>query len=70
MREQVVGGAPFNAARNLAALGTRALMITRVGEDANGAAVRAEFERYGMPQDGLQTDPSWPTGRVVVDRRG
>lgn len=66
--EQVVGGAPFNAARNLAALGTPALMITRIGEDANGAAVRAEFERYGMSQAGLQTDPAWPTGRVVVER--
>ena len=66
--EQVVGGAPFNAARNLAALGTPALMITRIGQDANGAAVRAEFERYGMPQWGLQIDPAWPTGRVVVER--
>ncbi|MCE3261933.1 MAG: fructokinase [Pseudoduganella sp.] len=66
--EQVVGGAPFNAARNLAALGTSALMITRIGQDANGAAVRAEFERYGMPLAGLQTDPAWPTGRVVVER--
>jgi fructokinase len=66
--EQVVGGAPFNAARNLAALGTPALMITRIGNDANGIAVRAEFERYRLPQAGLQVDPAWPTGRVVVER--
>jgi fructokinase len=66
--EQVVGGAPFNAARNLAALGTPTLMITRIGDDANGEAVRAEFERYGMPQSGLQLDANWPTGRVVVER--
>jgi len=66
--EQVVGGAPFNAARNLAALGTPALMITRIGQDANGDAVRAEFQRYGMAQWGLQTDSAWPTGRVVVER--
>jgi len=66
--EQVVGGAPFNAARNLAALGTPALMITRIGKDANGEAVRAEFQRYGMAQWGLQTDDAWPTGRVVVER--
>lgn len=66
--EQVVGGAPFNAARNLSAFGTPALMITRIGQDANGAAVRAEFERYGMMQAGLQADPTWPTGRVVVER--
>lgn len=66
--EQVVGGAPFNAARNLAALGTPALMITRIGQDDNGALMRAEHERYGMSQAGLQVDPDWPTGRVVVER--
>lgn len=66
--EQVVGGAPFNAARHLAALGTPALMITRIGQDANGAAVRAEFARYGLAQTGLQSDDSWPTGRVTVER--
>lgn len=66
--EQVVGGAPFNAARNLAALGTPTLMITRIGEDENGGRVRTEFERYGMPQSGLQVDSQWPTGRVVVER--
>jgi len=66
--EQVVGGAPFNAARNLAALGTPTLMITRIGQDENGEAVRAEFGRYGMVQSGLQVDAGWPTGRVVVER--
>ncbi|MBA5607151.1 fructokinase [Duganella sp. FT3S] len=66
--EQVVGGAPFNMARHLAAFGVPTLMITRVGQDKNGALVRAEFERYGMPQTGLQTDPTEATGRVVVER--
>ena len=66
--EQVVGGAPFNAARHLAALGTQALMITRVGQDENGAAVRAEYQRFGMPLAGLQVDAKRPTGRVVVER--
>ena len=66
--EQVVGGTPFNAARHLAALGTPALMITRIGDDAGGALVRAEFERYGMTQDGLQCDPAHATGRVAVER--
>jgi fructokinase len=66
--EQVVGGAPFNAARNLAALGTPTLMITRIGQDDNGDRVRAEYERYGMQQAGLQVDADWPTGRVVVER--
>jgi fructokinase len=65
---QVVGGAPFNVARHLAGFGVPALMITRIGADANGAAVRAQFERFGMPEAGLQTDPARPTGRVVVEQ--
>lgn len=65
---QVVGGAPFNVARHLAALGAAPLMLTRIGSDRDGKAVRAEFERFGMGQDGLQVDLVWPTGRVLVEQ--
>lgn len=66
--EQVVGGAPFNVARNLAAFQMAPLMITRIGVDKAGEQVRAEFARFGMPQEGLQCDPAASTGRVVVER--
>lgn len=66
--DQVVGGAPFNVARHLAAFHAAPMMITRVGSDANGAAVRAEFARFGMREDGLQLDPAAATGRVIVER--
>lgn len=66
--EQVVGGAPFNVARHLAAFGAAPLTITRIGSDANGATVRAEFARFGMREDGLQIDAVAPTGRVIVER--
>jgi fructokinase len=66
--EQVVGGAPFNVARHLAAFMAPALMITRIGGDRNGQAVRAEFERFAMRDAGLQVDPMEETGRVVVER--
>lgn len=66
--EQVLGGAPFNVARHLAAFGTAPMMITRIGSDANGAALRAEFARFGMREDGLQVDAVAPTGRVIVER--
>ena len=65
---QVIGGAPFNVARHLAALGQDALMLTRVGLDENGARMRAEFERFGLPMAGLQVDATLPTGRVSVER--
>ena len=66
--EQVVGGAPFNVARHLAAFLAPPLTITRIGDDRNGQAVRAEFERFVMPETGLQVDPIEETGRVVVER--
>ncbi len=66
---QVVGGAPFNVARNLAALGHPTLMVTRVGNDAHGDLMREEFKRFGLSSEGLQHGPE-PTGRVVVERDG
>lgn len=66
----VVGGAPFNVARHLAAFMAPPLMITRIGDDRNGAAVRAEFERFVIPESGLQVDPMEETGRAVAERQG
>ncbi|SFD50874.1 PfkB family carbohydrate kinase [Massilia yuzhufengensis] len=66
--EQVVGGAPFNVARHLAAFMAPQLMITRIGNDQPGMAVRAEFERFAMSEAGLQVDAIEDTGRVLVER--
>ena len=63
-----VGGAPFNVARHLAAFMAPPLMITRIGDDRNGAAVRAEFEHFVIPEAGLQIDPMEETGRAVAER--
>ena len=65
---QVLGGAPFNVARHLAAFGQAALMLTRVGDDANGGRVRAECARFGMDTAGVQVDADRPTGSVRVER--
>lgn len=66
--EQVVGGAPFNVARHLAAFMAPQLMITRVGSDHNGETIALEFERFAMAQAGLQRDTIEETGRVIVER--
>jgi len=66
--EQVVGGAPFNVARNLAAFGVATLMVTRIGSDKNGARIADEFTRFGMSKAALQVDAREATGRVVVER--
>jgi len=65
-----LGGAPFNLARHLAAFMAPPLLITRIGDDRNGALVRAEFERFVIPETGLQIDPMEETGRAVVERSG
>lgn len=65
---QVVGGAPFNVARHLAAFMAPVLAITRIGDDKSGQLVHAEFERFAMSEAGLQRDPLEETGRVLVER--
>ncbi len=62
----VVGGAPFNVARHLAAFGMQPLTLSAVGIDAAAATVRAEFVRYGMRESGLQTLAHIQTGIVDV----
>lgn len=66
----VIGGAPFNVARNLAALGAAPLMVTRIGSDRLGDAIAAEFARFGLEAFGLQRDPLLPTGTVRVHMEG
>ena len=62
----VIGGAPFNVARNLALLGAAPLMNTRVGNDALGDTILADFARFGMDPRGLQRDSAHATGTVTV----
>ncbi|MDR7332058.1 PfkB family carbohydrate kinase [Roseateles asaccharophilus] len=63
----VAGGAPFNVARSIAALGVPALFISRVGaDDANGRFVLDSARRYGLDARGLQRDAAHATGRVSV----
>jgi fructokinase len=62
----VAGGAPFNVARNLAALGASPLLITRIGEDADAATLLKEFSRFALPLDGVQHDSHRATGNVRV----
>lgn len=63
---EVVGGAPFNVARNLAAFGASPLMVTRIGRDARGEKIAAEFASNRMSTHALRRDPIRPTGVVTV----
>ncbi len=62
----VLGGAPFNVAWHLAALGDEPLFISRIGEDELGTRIQQAMSEWEMPLDALQRDAEHPTGRVTV----
>lgn len=63
----VPGGAPFNVACHLAALGLAPLMLTRLGDDEAGQALRAAAARSGLSLQHAQHDVQ--TARVLVHER-
>ena len=65
--EQVLGGAPFNVAWHLQALGDQPCFVSRVGEDAAGSRILAAMCDWGMETSGVQHDSEHATGRVAVD---
>jgi fructokinase len=66
----VLGGAPFNVAWNLHGLGLQPLMVSRVGEDAEGERILAAMRDWGMDTAGMQIDPEHPTGAVSITLSG
>ena len=66
---RVAGGAPFNVARWLAALGVPTCFISRIGRDDHGAqSLLDSARRVGLSMQSVQIDELHPTGRVVVTR--
>ncbi len=63
---KVLGGAPFNVAWHLQALGAQLLFVSRVGDDANGRDVSHAMRAWQMDLSALETDPNHPTGQVTV----
>ena len=63
---EVIGGAPFNVACNIAALGGRAMVASRIGDDPRGERIAVEARRLGIDPRGLQRDATSPTGWVDV----
>lgn len=62
----VLGGAPFNVAWNLKALGLDPLLVSRVGRDDLGKDILAAMESWGLDTAGVQNDDVHPTGTVEV----
>ena len=68
--DRVLGGAPFNLAWHLPAFGQAPRLISRIGNDPEGAQVLAAMRAWGMNTDYVQIDPGRPTGRVAVSFAG
>jgi len=64
--EQVLGGAPFNIAWHLQALGDAPYFITKVGQDVLGKQIIDQACQWGMTTESLQTDAKHPTGQVKI----
>ena len=66
------GGAPFNVASHLHALGVPVGMVSRVGADVLGTEALRRLARNGIATDLVQIDPEHATGMVAVtlDRDG
>lgn len=62
----VLGGAPFNVAWNLQALGLTPLLISRIGTDSLGELILSAMRNWSMPTAGIQHDPRHATGTVEV----
>lgn len=63
----VLGGAPFNVAWHLQALGEAPLFISRVGDDKLGCRIQSLMQNWGMDSSGMQIDTTHPTGVVQIE---
>jgi fructokinase len=66
-----LGGAPFNVARHLHALGEEVVFVSRVGDDVLGEEALRRLRAQGLDAALVQRDDSLPTGfvRVALDHR-
>lgn len=66
------GGVARNVAENLARLGAAVALVTQVGDDADGRALRAGCAALGIDVRGVLLSPLYPTSEyvAVVDAQG
>jgi len=65
-----LGGAPFNVACHLRALGREAAFVSRVGDDRLGHEALRRMRARGLDTDLMQIDDALPTGFVQVELGG
>ncbi len=61
-----IGGASFNFAVHLHRFGVPVRFVSRVGNDRAGKNILDFVSSTGLPAEGIQIDPEYPTGKVKV----
>lgn len=64
---RVLGGAPFNVAWHLCGFGSDPVLVSAVGDDAEGEEILDRLHGWGLSTQGVGTSPPHPTGRVLVE---
>ncbi|GAB3420787.1 carbohydrate kinase family protein [Niabella aquatica] len=64
--QELPGGAPMNVTYHLTKLGRKATLISRMGDDERGVALRKVFEGKGIDTSYVQTDPQYRTSIVLA----
>jgi fructokinase len=69
---EFIGGAPYNVACHAARLGARAMLLTRIGDDARGERLLSLARENHVDTSLVQHDPDLATGeaRAVFDASG
>lgn len=62
----VMGGAPLNVSFHLQAFGLHPILITRTGTDELHRKLIRLMQDAGMTVSGVQNDPHYPTGQVLI----
>ena len=62
----VMGGAPLNVSCHLQAFGLHPMLITRTGTDELHRKLIRLMRNAGMTISGIQSDPHYPTGQVLI----
>jgi len=64
--ERFAGGAPANFAFHAVQCGAHGFLLSRVGDDDLGHALKSYMQRAGLDVSGVQISPAKPTGTVRI----
>ncbi|KIO54448.1 carbohydrate kinase family protein [Flavobacterium hibernum] len=70
--EKKIGGAPLNVALRMKTLGCEVAMISCVGNDEDGKAIKNQVKQLGLETDTIVISEDFPTGlvNVTLNERG